>query len=51
MVLLDEAHDGVSEVSHVLAHHEGKVTSLDLLVVDNVVTNLITSPLGVSEVS
>ena len=49
MVLLNQVHHGV-EVAHVFAYHEGEVTSVDLLVVDNVVTDLVAGPLSVSRV-
>ena len=50
VILLKQVHDGRCEVGHILANHEGQVTSMHLLVIDNVITNLITSPFGVSDV-
>ena len=50
MVLLNQVHHGV-EVAHVFADHEGEMTSMDLLVVDNVVADLVAGPLSVSRVS
>lgn len=50
MVLLEEAHDTLSEVGHVLADHEGEVTGLDLLVVYDIVTDAVTSPFGVGNI-
>ena len=49
MVLLNQVHHGV-EVAHVFADHEGEMTSVDLLVVDNVVTDLVAGPLSISGV-
>lgn len=46
MVLLEQVHDSV-EVAHVFADHKGKVTGMDLLVVDNIVADLVASPLGI----
>ena len=46
MVLLQKAHDGV-EVAHVFADHEGEVTGMDLLVMDDVVADLVAGPLSV----
>ena len=50
MVLLQKAHDGV-EVAHVFADHEGEVTGMDLLVMDDVVADLVAGPLSVRGVS
>ena len=49
MVLLKQVHHSV-EVAHVFADHEGEVTGVDLLVVDNVVTDLVAGPLSISGV-
>ena len=49
MVLLNQVHHGV-EVAHVFADHEGEMASVDLLIVDNVVADLVASPLSVSRV-
>ena len=47
MVLLKQIHHGV-KVGHVLTNQEREMTSMDLLVVDNVVTNLVPSPLSIN---
>ena len=49
MVLLEKIHHGI-EVAHVFANHESEVTGMDLLVMHDVVTDLVTSPLSVSGV-
>ena len=49
MVLLEQIHHGV-EVGHVLANHESEMTSMDLLVMDNIVANLVPGPLGIGGV-
>ena len=46
MVLLQKSHDGV-EVAHVFANHEGEMTGMDLLVMDDVVADLVAGPLSV----
>ena len=51
LVLLEQAHDSLSEVGHVLADHEGEMASQDFLVVNDVVTDLVASPLAVFQVS
>ena len=50
VVLVEEGHDGVSEVSHVLAHQEGQMTSFDLLVVNDVLFDLIASPACINKI-
>lgn len=50
MVLLQQVHHSV-EVAHILADHECEVTGMDLLVIDNIVTDLVPSPLRISEIS
>ena len=46
MVLLEQVHHSV-EVAHVLADHKGQVTGMDLLVMDNIVADLVASPLSI----
>ena len=51
VVLRKKAHDTHGEVGHIFADHKGKVAGVDLLVMDDVVANLVTSPSGVGKVS
>ena len=46
VVLLQKAHNSI-EVAHIFANHKCKVTSMDLFVVNYVVSDLVASPLSV----
>ena len=46
MVLLEQVHHSI-EVAHVLADHKRKVTGMDLLVMDNIIADLVASPLSI----
>ena len=50
MILLEQVHDRV-KVAHVFTHHESEVTGVDLLIMDDVVADLVSGPLGIRSVS
>ena len=50
VMLVKEGHDRVSEVSHILAHQEGQMTSFDLLVMNDVLFDLIASPACINKI-
>lgn len=50
MISLKQIHDTVREVGHVLADHESEVTSWDLLIVHDAVTDAISRPSRVGQV-
>lgn len=51
LVLLEQAHDRLCEVGHIFADHESEMASEDFLVMNDVVADLVTSPLAVRQVS
>jgi len=51
LVIGEQAHDRVGEVTHILGNQESEMTGLDLLVVDDTLTNLVTGPLCIPRVT
>ena len=51
MVLLEQSHDVICEVTHVFADHKANMATLDLLVVDDCVSDCVPYPLGIFNVS
>ena len=51
LVLLEQAHDRLGEVGHIFADHESEMAGKDFFVMNDVVADLVTSPLAVGQVS
>jgi len=48
VVLIEKTHDITSVVGHVFTNHEGQVSTLNVLVVENRTSNLVLGPVGIS---